>query len=198
MINQTSQSRRLDICLDYLYNKALGDKNLYESISAVRKAAGEVACAQNGQFWKSRYSDVVNRKLNEALTAMCCDPNCDTRNIQHIKTLIENYREMHNMPEVELDTPQVQVVAPSLQDELAGGEYDYDEVNDCDVENTILDLVEVGEYISFKAVVDELGETEDDKACLMDAMKELVRQGYLEVTQREPYNGYIEMALRIK
>lgn len=198
MINQSAQTKRLDICLDYLYNKALGDKNLFESISAIRKAAGEVACAQNGQYWRSKYSESVNRKLNEALYTMCCDPDCDTRNIQHIKTLIENYREMHNMPEVDLDVPQIQIVAPQLQDELVNDEYDCEEINDCDVENTILDLVDVGEYISFKSVVDELGETEDDKVCLMDAMKELVRQGYLEVTQREPYNGYIEMALRIK
>lgn len=198
MINSSAQTKRLDICLDYLYNKALGDKNLYESISAIRKAAGEVACAQAGQFWKSRYSDSVNRKLNEALTAMCCDPNCDTRNIQHIKSLIENYHEIHNIPEVELETPQVQVVAPSLQSELSDTAYNCEEVTNCDVEKTILDLIEVGEYVSFKSIFDQLGETEDDKTCLMDGLKELVRQGYLEVTQREPYNGSIEMCLRIK
>ena len=197
MVNSSAQTSRLDVCLAYLYDKALGDKNLFESINAIRKAAGEVACVQKGQTWRSIYSDKVNRKMNEALIAMCSDPDCDTRNIQHLKTLIENYREMHNMPEVEIDVPQVQVVAPSLQDELTPVEYDIDEVNDCDVEDTILDLVDVGEYISFKSIVDELGETDDDKTCLMDAVKELVRQGYFEVTQREPYNGSIEMVLRI-
>lgn len=198
MSNLSMQSKRLDICLDYLYNKALGDKKLFESISAIRKAAGEVACFQNGQSWRSSYSDYVNKRMNEALTVMCCDRDCDTRNIQHIKSLIENYREMHDMPEVELDVPQVQVVAPSLQDEITNDQYDCEEINDCDVESTILDLAEVGQYISFKSIMDELGESDDDKVCLMDGLKELVRQGYLEVTQREPYNGSIEMCLRIK
>ena len=199
MVNSSTQSTRLDICLEYLYNKALGDKNLFESISAIRKAAGEVACMQNGQFWKSVYSDKINRKLNEALTAMCCDPNCDTRNIQHLKSLIEDYREMHNMPEMEIEIPQAQVVAPSLQDELTvDTPYDIEEVDNCDVEDAILDLVHVGEYISFKAIADELGESEEDRVCLMDGVKELVRQGYFEVTQREPYNGGIEMVLRIQ
>lgn len=151
---------------------------------------------QNGQYWKSTYSDKVNRKMNEALTAMYCDPNCDTRNIQHLKTLIENYREMHNMPEVEVDVPQVQVVAPSLQHEI--GVYDQDEVDDCEVENAILDMVEVGEYVSYKALCDEMAENDDDKNCIMDGLKELVRQGYLEVRQREPYNGSIEMVMRVK
>lgn len=196
MINSSTQSTRLDICISYLYNKALSDKNLFESINAIRKASGEVACMQNGQYWKSTYSDKVNRKMNEALTAMYCDPNCDTRNIQHLKTLIENYREMHNMPEVEVDVPQVQVVAPSLQHEI--GVYDQDEVDDCDIENAILDMVEVGEYVSYKALCDEMAENDDDKNCIMDGLKELVRQGYLEVRQREPYNGSIEMVMRVK
>lgn len=196
MINSSTQSTRLDICISYLYNKALSDKNLFESINAIRKASGEVACMQNGQYWKSTYSDKVNRKMNEALTAMYCDPNCDTRNIQHLKTLIENYREMHNMPEVEVDVPQVQVVAPSLQHEI--GVYNQDEVDDCAVEDTILDMVEVGEYVSYKALCDEMAENDDDKNCIMDGLKELVRQGYLEVRQREPYNGSIEMVMRVK
>ena len=196
MINSSTQSTRLDICLSYLYNKALSDKNLFESINAIRKASGEVACMQNGQYWKSTYSDKINRRMNEALTAMYCDPNCDTRNIQHLKTLIENYREMHDMPKVELDTPQVQVVAPSLQHEI--GVYDQNEMDDCDVENSILDMVEVGGYISYKSICDEMAENDNDKICIMDALKELIRQGYLEVRQREPYNGSVEIVMRVK
>ena len=196
MINSSTQSSRLDKCLDYLYNKALADKNLFESIGAIRKASGEVACMQSGQYWKSTYSDRINRMMNEALTAMYCDPSCDSRNIQHLKSLIEDYRAMHNMPEVELDVPQVQVVAPHLQDEI--NSYDCNEIDDCDIEDNILDLVQVGEYISFANLCAEMAECEEDKACLMDSLKELVRQGYFEVRQREPYNGSIEMVMRVK
>lgn len=196
MINSSAQSSRLDTCLSYLYNKALADKNLFESISAIRKASGEVACMRNGQYWKSVYSDKINRRMNEALTTMYCDPNCDSHNIQHLKSLIEDYRAMHNMPEVELDVPQVQVVAPKLQDEI--NSYDCNEVDDCDIEDNILDLVQVGEYISFANLCDEMAECEEDKVCLMDSLKELVRQGYFEVRQREPYNGSIEMVMRVK
>ena len=197
MINSSTESTRLDTCIAYLYNKALADKNLFESISAIRKASGEVACVQAGQYWKSTYSDRVNRKMNEALTTMYCDPKCDPKNITHLKSLIETYREIHNMPEVELDVPRVQVVAPSLQDEIVDDEYE-DEVDDCDVEDAILDQVQIGEYISYKELCNGMAENEKDKECLMDSLRSLVEQGYLEVRSRDPYNGRIELVMRVR
>lgn len=197
MVNSSTQSTRLDTCISYLYNKALADKNLFESINAIRKASGEVACMHNGQYWKSTYSDRVNRKMNEALTTMYCDPNCDSRNIAHLKALIEDYREMHNMPEVELDVPRAQVVAPSLQGEMVDGQYEV-EVDDCDVEDAILDLVQVGEYISYQSLCEEMAENANDKECLMDSLRSLVQQGYFEVRNRDPYNGRIELVMRVR
>lgn len=204
MVNKS----RLESCVDYLYNKGFSNKLLFEATNAVRKVAGEIECMKNGEYWRSRFSDRLDKCLNESLMVMCCDPECDTRNIKYLKTLIEDYREMHDMPEIEIAVPENQVVAPSLQneldDEIANKGAEDDLVNEVptqgefDVEDEILNTTHVGEYVSFAALAEEMAENKQDEIRILDAMKELVRQGYLEVTQREPYNGTIQMCLRVR
>lgn len=197
-----NQSSRQDHCINYLYNKGFSDKKLFEAVDAVRKVAGEIECMKNGEYWRSKFSDRTYRTLNESLMSMYCDPECDSRDIRYIKTLIEHYREMHDMPDIEIEIPENQVVAPSLQKELEDQHSDIEfcEENpeECDVEDEILNTTRVGEYISLAALCDEMAECKEDEIRLLDALKELVRRGHLEVTQREPYNGTIQMCVRIR
>lgn len=226
----SNQQTRLSKCVSYLQQR-----QLYECANAIQKAAGQVNCYQNNQLRGRSFSQLVNSKLCEALLVMNCDPHCDTRNTQHVRTLIENYREMNGMPSRDYDLPEMPVHTPAVVEieydqndefdspEDAGldfeehdyepedmdmaddyvedegvGEYDIEEVDDCDVEDCIKDMVDRGGYISYDQICDEMAECEEDEAQIMDALKELVRAGYFEVTSRNPYTGQIDMVLKIR
>lgn len=192
------RSSRQDKCIEYLYNNGFSNKLLFEAVNAVRKVSGEIECAKNGEFWKSKFSDRLDKCLNESLMVMCCDPECDSRNIQFMRSLIEHYHEMHDMPEIEIHVPENQVVAPSLQREVGDFCVDSESEDDCDVEDEILRTTGIGEYISFGSLVEEMAECAEDETRILDALKELVRRGHLEVTERDPYNGTISMCIRVK
>lgn len=218
----SNQQTRLSKCVSYLQQR-----QLYECANAVQKAAGQVNCFQNNQSRGRTFSQLVNSKLCEALLVMNCDPHCDTRNTQHVRTLIENYREMNGMPSHNYDLPAKPVHAPvAVEVEYADDdfdqyddagldysdhgyedaeyienepvEYDIEEVDDCTVEDCIKDMVDRGGYLSYEQICDEMAECEEDETQIMDALKELVRQGYFEVTSRNPYTGQIDMVLKLR
>lgn len=223
----SNQQTRLSKCVSYLQQR-----QLYECANAIQKAAGQVNCYQNNQSRGRTFSQLVNSKLCEALLVMHCDPHCDTRNIQHVRTLIENYREINGMPSHNYDLPEVPVHAPmAIEVEYADDDDDYDryedagldyedhcddydceeyyeedgpmqydieEVDDESVEDCIKDMVDRGGYLSYEQICDEMAECEEDETQIMDALKELVRQGYFEVTSRNPYTGQIDMVLKIR
>lgn len=215
----SNQQTRLSKCVSYLQQR-----QLYECANAIQKAAGQVNCYQNNQLRGRSFSQLVNSKLCEALLVMNCDPHCDTRNTQHVRTLIENYREMNGMPPHSYDLPEMPVHTPAVveieyeqddnydypedagldfedhgyEDEDVEVDYDIEEVDDCDVEDCIKDMVSRGGYLSYKQICDEMAECEEDEIQIMDALKELVRAGYFEVTSRNPYTGQIDMVMCIR
>lgn len=241
----SSTQTRLSKCVAYLQRK-----QLFECAKAVNKAAGQVHCHQRHVPVRNKFSPEMNARLVESLWAMNSDPHCDSRNIQHVRKLIEAWRDMNGMPARHYDLPaEKPVIAHDMDDEAyvaeyeSGDEYemddydaeyddmeyddeyeveeyDYDEpetyqgadvvvnigeddynaeeVDDSAVEDCILGMVDRGGYISYDAICDEMAECAEDEAQIMDALKELVRQGHFEVTSRDPYNGQIAMVLKIR
>lgn len=221
-----NQQTRLSKCVSYLQQC-----QLYECANAVSKAAGQVNCFQHGVPVREMFSQRVNSCLCKALFAMNSDPNCDTRNIKHVRTLIEAYRDMNGMPTNNYDLPEAPVddeydevedagldftddgeadfeVEIETGDEMIGGaedvtydasdEYDIEEVDDVDVEECILGMVQRGGYLTYDDICSQMAECREDEVQIMDALKELVRQGYFEVSARNPYTGEIDMVQAIR
>lgn len=240
-----SSETRLNKCVAYLQRK-----HLFECANAVNKAAGQVHCFQRRVPVRNKFSKDVNARLVESLWVMNSDPHCDTRNIQHLRQLIEAWRDMNGMPNRHSDLPaetefktEMPYAAQEVDDDTYIDEYDMDdemydddyddyeggyevddydyeepavyqgadveiaidddaynaaEVDDDTIEDCILSMVSRGGYISYKAICDEMAEDEEDKVQILDALKELVRQGHFEVTARDPYNGQIDMVLKVR
>ena len=81
---------RLSVVINYL-----NEANLCDYAYAVSKAAAEVSMANKDGVIPRRFSVDINRKLCESLIAMNSDVDCDYRNINHVRKLLENYRTMH-------------------------------------------------------------------------------------------------------
>lgn len=216
-----NQQTRLSKCVSYLQQC-----QLYECANAVAKAAGQVNCYQHGTPVREMFSQKVNSSLCKALFAMNSDPNCDTRNIKHVRSLIEAYRDMNGMPTNNYDLPEAPVddeydeyddvedagldftddgeadfeVEIETDGEMLGGadEYDIEEVDDVDVEECILGMVQRGGYLTYDDICSQMAECREDEVQIMDALKELVRQGYFEVSARNPYTGEIDMVQAIR
>lgn len=168
---------------------------------------------------------------------MNSDPNCDTRNIKHVRSLIEAYRDMNGMPTNNYDLPEAPEddeyedyeeyddvedagldftddgeadfeVEIETDGEMLGGTedamydgsdgYDIEEVDNIDVEECILGMVQRGGYLTYDDICSQMAECREDEVQIMDALKELVRQGYFEVSARNPYTGQIDMVQAIR
>lgn len=206
---------RLSVVIDYL-----NEAHLSDYAYAVQKAAAEVSIANKEGTIPRRFSIDVNRKLCESLIAMNSDVDCDHRNINHVRKLLENYRSIHGLPEDDFyanlpekqpdfvsytdrpdDEVDIVVKNPEVQP-VEKGEYDANEIVPEELEECILCSVEVGEEISIKHLIDVLEDCceEGEVLChedVIDCVKGLVAKGNFEVVKRDPYNGRPYMILRV-
>ena len=206
---------RLSVVINYL-----NEANLCDYAYAVSKAAAEVSMANKDGVIPRRFSVDINRKLCESLIAMNSDVDCDYRNINHVRKLLENYRTMHGLPEDDFyanlperqpdfvsytdrpdDEVDVVVKNPEIQP-VKNSEYDANEIDSDEMEDCILCAVEVGEEVSVKHLIEVLEGCceEGEVLCpqdVIDCVKGLVAKGNFEVVKRDPYNGRPYMILRV-
>lgn len=178
--------------------------------NAVERAASEVTLALQNEAYTQKFSRKLNKQLTEALIMMNCDNDCSTKQLAHLRKLIESYHEIHGLDGEDyyagndIDDAEVvygQVPTPEVPEEedwMPQGEEEYDMEEECggDLCDCILDTVEIGEVRTIDAIAHEVNE--EDTLAVLDAVRELVKDGYFEVREREPYNGYISSVLRVR
>lgn len=193
----------------------LNENYLPDCANAVEKAGHEVALAQQGECYIQRFNRNVNKHLTEALIALNYDyeKGCPSSYLKHLRKLIEAYHEIHGLPtddfyggnDIEAaDEVAYGQVAPEETDDWMptdGEEYDVEEgcEEGCDMEEHILNCINVGEIRSVSSLCNVISRQTgvDDPIAILDAVKELVRQGHFEVREREPYNGTIASVMRV-
>lgn len=224
----SSVQTRLDKCVAYLQNKQLfecakaiekaaGQVHCYQrQIPTYSKYSNEMNARLVESLWAMNsdpHCDTRNikhtRSLIEAwreMNGMSPDnydlpPEEETHSIMQDvddDTYIDEYDSYDDEEyEDEYDEPGAYEGADIVID-IDPEAYDAEEMDDTSVEDCILSMVDRGGYLSYEAICDEMAECDEDEVTILDALKELVRQGYFEVTSRNPYTGQIDMVLKIR
>lgn len=123
----SDQQTRLSKCVAYLQRK-----QLFECANAVAKAAGQVNCYQLRKPVRNKFSHAVNSALCEALIVMNSDIHCDTRNRDHVRSLIEAYRDMNGMSPLPDDDPDYGYEYEDEYDEYEDAGLDYSDGEEYD------------------------------------------------------------------